>query len=158
MSKRIYCLFQCSRNYLCLNLLEDLSAELFIHNKDHLRVEVHIDIQSEKPLWQQKKWLLISSNFQRSSPMHTHMCNSKSHVCMCARTFTTHSLINWPKLNESIVGFRLGAVHKLLLQEEGGRWSKILTFCKHLYHRICKQRGVGGKKRDKSCKRERPLI
>ena len=43
--------------------------------------------------------------------------------------------------------FALGAVHKLRLQEEGGRWSKKLTFCKHLYHRKCKRRGVGGQKK-----------
>ena len=41
----------------------------------------------------------------------------------------------------------LGGVHKLRLQEEGGRWSKKLTFCKLLYHRKCKQRGVGGQKK-----------
>ena len=41
----------------------------------------------------------------------------------------------------------LGAVHKLRLQEEGSRWSKKLTFCKLLYHRKCKQRGVGGQKK-----------
>ena len=34
----------------------------------------------------------------------------------------------------------------------GGRWSKKSTFCKHLYHRKSKPRGVGGQK-DKSCKR-----
>ena len=48
----------------------------------------------------------------------------------------------------------LGAVHKLRLQEEGGRWSKKLTFCKHLYHRKCKLRGViRWSKKAKSCKR-----
>ena len=42
----------------------------------------------------------------------------------------------------------LGGVHKLRLQEEeGGRWSKKSTFCKPLYHRKCKQRGVGGQKK-----------
>ena len=46
-----------------------------------------------------------------------------------------------------------GAVNKLRLQEEGGRWSKKLTFCKLLYHRKCKPRGVGGQKKEKSCKR-----
>ena len=30
------------------------------------------------------------------------------------------------------------------LQEERGRWLKKLTFCKHLYRRKCKRRGVGG--------------
>ena len=29
----------------------------------------------------------------------------------------------------------------------GGRWSKQLTFCEHLYHRKCKKRGVGGQKK-----------
>ena len=41
----------------------------------------------------------------------------------------------------------LGAVHKLRLQEEGGRWSKKPTLCKLLYHRKCKWRGVGGQKK-----------
>ena len=41
----------------------------------------------------------------------------------------------------------LGGVHKPRLQEEGGRWSKKLTFCKPLYHRKCKWRGVGGRKK-----------
>ena len=43
--------------------------------------------------------------------------------------------------------FFLGAVHKLRLQEEGGRWSKKLTFCKLLHHGKCKRRGVGGQKK-----------
>ena len=43
--------------------------------------------------------------------------------------------------------FMLGGVHKLRLQEEGGRWSKKLTFCKLLYPRKCKRRGVGGQKK-----------
>ena len=47
----------------------------------------------------------------------------------------------------------LGGVHKLRLQEEGGRWSQKLTFCKLLYHRKCKRRGVGGQKNAKFCKR-----
>ena len=42
---------------------------------------------------------------------------------------------------------KVGAVHKLRLQEEGGRWSKKSTFCKLLYHRKCKRRGVGGQKK-----------
>ena len=46
-----------------------------------------------------------------------------------------------------------GAIHKLRLQEEGGRWPKKLTFCKLLYHRNCKRTGVGGQKKAKSCKR-----
>ena len=41
----------------------------------------------------------------------------------------------------------LGAVHKLRLQEDGGRWSKKSNFCKLLYHRKCKRRGVGGQKK-----------
>ena len=51
----------------------------------------------------------------------------------------------WPLPMNSL--FFLGGVHKLCLQEEGGRWSKKLTFCKLLYHRKCKQRGVGGQKK-----------
>ena len=55
---------------------------------------------------------------------------------------------------------KLGAVHKLRLQEEGGRGSKKLTFCKLLYHRKCKQRGVGGQKKTNlvNVVCERPLI
>ena len=54
----------------------------------------------------------------------------------------------------------LGGVHKLRLQEEGGRWSKKLTFCKLFYHRKCKQRGVGGQKKPNlvNVVYERPLI
>ena len=54
---------------------------------------------------------------------------------------------------------RLGAIHKLRLQEEWGRWSKKLTFCKLLYHRKCKRRGVGGQKKTNLVKVvcERPL-
>ena len=54
----------------------------------------------------------------------------------------------------------LGAVHKLRLQEEGGRWSKKRTFCKLLYHRKCKRRGVGGQKMTNlvSVVCERPLL
>ena len=55
-----------------------------------------------------------------------------------------------PKLNVRITiisMYYLGAVHKLRLQEEGGRWSKRLTFCKLLYHTKCKRRGVGGQKK-----------
>ena len=29
----------------------------------------------------------------------------------------------------------------------GGRWSKKSTICKLLYHRKCKQRGIGGQKK-----------
>ena len=46
--------------------------------------------------------------------------------------------------NEEISVKTLGAIHKLRLQEEVGRWSKQSTFCKLLYHRKCKWRGVGG--------------
>ena len=42
---------------------------------------------------------------------------------------------------------RLGAVHKLRLQEEGGRWSKQLTFCKLSYHTKCEWRGVSGQRK-----------
>ena len=41
----------------------------------------------------------------------------------------------------------LGAVHKLRLQDEGGSWSKKLTFCKLSYHKKCKRRRVGGQKK-----------
>ena len=53
-----------------------------------------------------------------------------------------------------------GDVHKLRLQEEGGRWSKKSTFCKLLYHRKCKRRGVGGQKKPNlvNVVCERPLI
>ena len=40
----------------------------------------------------------------------------------------------------------LGGIHKLRLQEEGGRWSKKKTFCQCLYHKKCQRRGVGGQK------------
>ena len=46
-----------------------------------------------------------------------------------------------------LINLQLGGIHKLRLQEEGGRWSKKLTFCKLLYHRKCKRRGVGGQKK-----------
>ena len=39
-----------------------------------------------------------------------------------------------------------GGVHKLRLQDEVGRWSKMSTFCQRLYHRKCQRRGVGGQK------------
>ena len=54
----------------------------------------------------------------------------------------------------------LGAVHKLRLHEEGGRWSKKSTFCKLLYRRKCKRRGVGGQKKTNlvNVVCERPLI
>ena len=42
---------------------------------------------------------------------------------------------------------RQGAIHKVRLQEEGGRWSKKFTFCKLLYHRKCKWSGEGGQKK-----------
>ena len=47
---------------------------------------------------------------------------------------------------DKVLVITLGGVHKLGLQEEGGMWSKKSTFCKLLYHRKCKQRGVGGQK------------
>ena len=61
---------------------------------------------------------------------------------------------------ESYFLSKLGGVHKLRLQEEGGRWSKKLTFCKLLYHRKCKRRGVGGQKKPNlvNVVCERPLI
>ena len=51
-------------------------------------------------------------------------------------------------------------VHKLRLQEEGGKWSKKLTFCKLLYHTKCKQRAVGGQKKTNllNVVCERPLM
>ena len=54
----------------------------------------------------------------------------------------------------------LGAVHKLRLQEEGGRWLKKSTLCKLLYHRKCKQREVGGQKKTNfvNVVCERPLM
>ena len=52
------------------------------------------------------------------------------------------------KIDEtSTVDLTLGAIHKLRLLEEGGMWSKKLTFCKRLYHRKCILRGVGGQKK-----------
>ena len=45
-----------------------------------------------------------------------------------------------------VLPFVSGAVHKLRLQVEGGRWSKKLTSCKLLYHIECKRGGVGGRK------------
>ena len=53
-----------------------------------------------------------------------------------------------------------GGVHKLHLQEEGGRWSKKSTFCKLLYHKKCKWRGVGGQKKTNlvNVVCERPLM
>ena len=58
------------------------------------------------------------------------------------------------------VVFPCGGVHKLRLQEEGGRWSKKSTFCKLLYHRKCKQREVCGEKKTNlvNVVCERPLI
>ena len=43
--------------------------------------------------------------------------------------------------------FHLGAVHKIRLQEEGGRWLKKSSFCKLSYHKICKRKGVGDQKK-----------
>ena len=42
----------------------------------------------------------------------------------------------------------LGVVHKLRLQDQGGRMS---TFCRNLYHRKCQRRGVDGQKKPTSC-------
>ena len=63
-------------------------------------------------------------------------------------------------VKQSLFQIPLGAVHKLRLQEEGGRWSKKLTFCKLSYHRKCKRRGVGGQKKPNfvNVVCERPLI
>ena len=54
----------------------------------------------------------------------------------------------------------LGVLHKLRLQEEGGRLSKKLTFRKLLYHRKRKRRGVGGQKKSNlvNVVCERPLM
>ena len=41
----------------------------------------------------------------------------------------------------------VGGVHKLRLQKEGGRWSKKSNFCKFLYCRKCKRKGVSGQKK-----------
>ena len=62
-----------------------------------------------------------------------------------------------PTYGEKLV---LRTVHKLRLQEEVGRWSKKSTFCKLLYHRKCKRRGVGGQKKPNfvNVVCERPLI
>ena len=50
---------------------------------------------------------------------------------------------------------QLGVVHKLRLQDEVGKWSKMSTFCQRSYRRKCQCRGVGGqkKKEPKSCQR-----
>ena len=47
----------------------------------------------------------------------------------------------------------LGAVNKLRLQEEVGRWSKNVHFCQQLEGRTCQRRVVGGQKKPKSCQR-----
>ena len=47
----------------------------------------------------------------------------------------------------NLMKYHLGVVHKLCLQEEGGRWPKKLTFFKLLYHRKCKPMGVGDQKK-----------
>ena len=59
-----------------------------------------------------------------------------------------------------ILSLSIGVVHKLRLQEEGGRWSKKSTFCKLSYHRKCKWRGVGSQKKPNfvNVVCERPLI
>ena len=61
-------------------------------------------------------------------------------ISYCFKLFTVHNL-------SPIYATPLGAIHKLRLQEEGGRWSKKSTFCKLSYHRKCKRRGVGGQKK-----------
>ena len=64
-------------------------------------------------------------------------------------------------INHALIAISLlGAVHKLSLQEEGGRWSKKSTICKLLYHRKCKRRGVGGQKKPNlvNVVCERPLM
>ena len=66
-----------------------------------------------------------------------------------------------PKCKPKIAGISaLGGVHKLRLQEKGGRWSKKSTFCKKIYHRKCKRRIVGGQKKTNlvNVVCERPLI
>ena len=54
----------------------------------------------------------------------------------------------------------LGAVYKLRLKEEGGRWSKKSTFCNLSYRRKCKRRGVGVQKKPNfvNIVCERPLM
>ena len=52
-----------------------------------------------------------------------------------------------------LVQLQLGAVHKLRLQDQVGRWSKNVHFCQRLYHRKCQRRGVGGQEKPKSCQR-----
>ena len=46
-----------------------------------------------------------------------------------------------------------GAVHKLRLQEEVGRWSKNVHFLSTFKGRKYQRRGVGGQKKPKSCQR-----
>ena len=43
--------------------------------------------------------------------------------------------------------FPLGGIHKLRLQEEGGRWSKILTFLNFYTIENVNGGGVGGHKK-----------
>ena len=40
-----------------------------------------------------------------------------------------------------------GPFTNYVYKRRGGRWSKKSTFCKLLYHRKCKRRGVGGQKK-----------
>ena len=54
-------------------------------------------------------------------------------------TFMKYKFLIYKGFSNFII-FKRG-VHKLRLQEEGGRWSKKSTFCKLLYHRKCKRRG-----------------
>ena len=59
----------------------------------------------------------------------------------------TYVLIHVLVILEEFRNIILGVVHKLSFQEEGGRWSKKLTFCKLLYQRKYKRKGIGGQKK-----------
>ena len=52
-----------------------------------------------------------------------------------------------------LINLQLGVIHKLRLQEEGGRWSKKLAFRQRLYHKKMSTVGAGGQKKLKSCQR-----
>ena len=65
-----------------------------------------------------------------------------SDLSNCCQNYLTISINSLKSVKN-----RLGAVHKLRLQEEGGRWSKKSTFYKLLYYRKCTQRGLGGQKK-----------
>ena len=81
-----------------------------------------------------KKYLYFTDTFDQNL-LTINSCpeNSTTRVTLWLCSATSYSFIK--------------DVHKLRLQEEGGRWSKISTFCKLLYHRKCKRRGVGGQKK-----------